>query len=115
MISRIASEPIGTDDCWGELWVSNFTAQVGTKPQADGTSFLANNIAMQMGTNEFAAAIRDEAGNMGYATNTVVYSVVTDATFLYNAARCVTNIAHTGTGNYTMIHGSRLGQMLPTR
>lgn len=96
-----SSETIGTDDRWGELWVSNLTAQVGTKPQADGTSFLANNVAMQPGTNVYVAAIRDEAGNMGYATNTVVYSVVTNAIFLYNTAGCTTNIAHTGAGGYS--------------
>ena len=96
-----SSETIGTDDRWGELWVSNLTAQAGVKPQADGTSFLANNVTMQMGTNEFVAAVRDEAGNMGYATNTVVYSVVTNATFLYNAAGCITNIAHTGSASYS--------------
>jgi RHS repeat-associated protein len=100
-VSGTSSETIGTDDRWGELWVSNLTAQVGMKPQLDGMNFFANKVAMEPGTNEFVAAIRDEAGNMGYATNTVVHSVVTNAVFLCNSAGCITNIAHSGTGGYS--------------
>jgi RHS repeat-associated protein len=74
---------------------------VGIKPQVDGVKFLAINMPMQPGTNVYVAGIRDEAGNMGYSTNTVVYSVVTNATFLYDEAGCITNIAHLGTGGYS--------------
>jgi RHS repeat-associated protein len=49
---------------------------------------------------QVVAAIRDQAGNMGYTTNEIFLTVVTNAQFGYNAAGCITNIAHTGTGEY---------------
>jgi RHS repeat-associated protein len=49
-----------------------------------------------LGTQKIVAAIRDVAGNMGHATNTVILSVVTNGAYQYSAAGCVTNIAYKG-------------------
>jgi RHS repeat-associated protein len=90
-----ASEPVGTNDLFGYLWVSNLTAGV-VKPQVYGTSFRAYSLPVGLGTQTLVAAIRDMAGNMGYATNTILLTVVTNGTYQHNAAGCVTNIAYRG-------------------
>ena len=51
---------------------------------------------MNVGTQSLVAAIRDAAGNTAYVTNTVMLSVVTNGSMLYNTAGCVTNIAYSG-------------------
>jgi RHS repeat-associated protein len=90
-----ASEPVGTNDRFGYLWVSN-AASGAVKPQVAGTNFWAYDLTVGLGTQKLVAAIRDMAGNMGYATNTILLTVVTNGTYQYNAAGCVTNIAYRG-------------------
>ncbi len=88
-----SSEPIGTDIRWGELWVSNAAAQAGYVPRIDGGSFWIDDLALVPGTNRLVAAIRDQAGNMGFATNTVYLSAAnTLAQYQYDAAGCLTNL-----------------------
>ena len=88
-----SSEPIGTDDRWGELWVSNLTAQVGWMPETDGYNFWADNMPLELGTNQLVAALRDQAGNTDYTTNTVYLSAAsTNMQYGYNEAGCMTNL-----------------------
>ena len=61
-----SSEPVGTDDRWGELWVSNTTAQTRFIPQTSGSSFWIDDLPLEPGTNQLIAAIRDQAGNRGF-------------------------------------------------
>jgi RHS repeat-associated protein len=90
-----ASEPVGTNDRFGTLWVSNAVSGA-VKPQVAGTNFWAYDLTMGLGTQKLVAAIRDMAGNMGYATNTILLTVVTNGAYQHNAAGCVTNIAYRG-------------------
>lgn len=89
-----SSEAIGTDNRWGQLYVSN---TVAVTPEISGTNFWIDGFTVGMGTQTVVAAIRDQAGNVGYATNEIFLTVVTNAQYGYNAAGCVTNIAYDGT------------------
>jgi RHS repeat-associated protein len=89
-----SSEPIGTDNRWGQLWVSN---SVAVTPDVNGTNFSIEAFTVGMGTQTVVAAIRDQAGNVGYATNEIFISVVTNAQYGYSAAGCLTNISYNGT------------------
>ncbi len=88
-----SSEEIGTNDMFGVLWVSN---TVAVTPDVDGTNFSVNSFVVGSGTQEIVAAIRDEAGNVGYATNTITTRIVTNAAYSYSDAGCLTNITYTG-------------------
>ncbi|TAN35301.1 MAG: hypothetical protein EPN23_11330 [Verrucomicrobia bacterium] len=94
-VAGFSSEAIGTDDRFGQLWVA---AGSTNKPVVSGTNFWAYGVAVNAGTQQVVAAIRDVAGNVGRATNTVVVNVVTGADYGYNAAGCMTNISYSGTG-----------------
>ena len=100
-ISGTSTEPVGTDLRWGQLWVSNTVTQVSTFPGISGKNFYTDRIPFVSGSQDIIAAIRDQAGNMGYATNTVNCSLVTNALVAYNAAGCTTNITHQGPDGYT--------------
>jgi RHS repeat-associated protein len=99
-VSGTSSEAIGTNDLFGALYISNRTAQVSAVPDVSGNSFRADDFPLAPGTQEVIAAIRDEAGNMGYASKEVTASVVTNAGFSYTLAGCTTNITYSGTGGY---------------
>ncbi|MBU0678144.1 MAG: RHS domain-containing protein [Verrucomicrobia bacterium] len=91
-----ADELIGTNDRYGELWVSN---TVSITPAVAGTNFTAYAVPLALGsTQEVVAAIRDLAGNMAYATNSVFMTVVTNGAYGYNDAGCVTSIVYKGEG-----------------
>ncbi|MCF7818477.1 MAG: hypothetical protein K9M54_11410, partial [Kiritimatiellales bacterium] len=88
-----SSEPVGTDGRWGALWVSNATAQTRFVPQTDGMDFWIDDLALVPGTNQLVAAVRDQAGNMGFATNTVFLDAEsTNTQYQYDAAGCLTNL-----------------------
>jgi RHS repeat-associated protein len=89
-----SSEPIGTDNRWGHLYVSN---GVAITPEISGTNFWVDGFVTGLGTQTVVAAIRDQAGNMGYATNEIFLTVVTNAQYGYNVAGCLTNISYSGT------------------
>jgi RHS repeat-associated protein len=93
-VAGVSSEPIGTNDRFGWLYVSN--AATSVKPLVSGTNFCVYDFTVGLGTQKIVAAIRDAAGNMGYATNTIVLSVVTNGAYQYSAAGCVTNIQYKG-------------------
>jgi RHS repeat-associated protein len=96
-VAGAASEVIGTNDRFGYLWVSNATAGgMAVKPEVDGTNFWTYDFTVGMGTQKIVAAIRDAAGNMGYATNTIIPVVVTNGAYQYSAAGCLTNISYKG-------------------
>lgn len=90
-----SSEAIGTNDSFGQLSVSNLTA---VTPAVSGTNFWADALPMGSGTQKVTAAIRDAAGNVGYATNTVVMKIATNGSYQYDAAGNVTNISYVGSG-----------------
>ena len=94
-VSGCANEPVGTNSMFGQLWISNKTA---VTPFVDGTNFWVYDLPMNLGTQQIVAAIRDMAGNTTYKTNTVTLSIVTNGTYQYNSAGCVTNIGYTGAG-----------------
>lgn len=94
-LAGYASEPIRVDDRWGYLWISNGVSGK-LKPEVDGTNFWSYGLTVGLGTQKVVAAIRDEAGNTTYATNTFRLSVVTNGTYQYNAAGCLTNISYKG-------------------
>lgn len=88
-----SSEPIGTDDRWGQLWVSN---QTRVTPWVDGTNFGVEALPITPGTNCIVAAIHDTAGNTTVITNNCVFSptVFTNGVYAYNAAGCVTQMIY---------------------
>jgi RHS repeat-associated protein len=92
-VQGYSSEAIGTDNRWGQLYVSN---SVAVTPETSGTNFWIDGFVTGLGTQQVVAAIRDQAGNMGYATNEFCLTVVTNGTYQYNAAGCLTNIAYSG-------------------
>jgi RHS repeat-associated protein len=96
-VSGQSSEIIGTDDLWGTLYISNLTANTGVVPDVNGSSFSAEVPVVENSTNVLVAAIRDAAGNVGYATNTVwAGDFTTENTeaqrYAYDAAGCLTNL-----------------------
>jgi len=93
-VEGYSSETIGTDNRWGELYVSN---SVAVTPDISGTNFSIDAFTIGIGTQQIVAAIRDQAGNMGYATNEIFLTMITNGTYQYNAAGCVTDIAYAGT------------------
>ena len=95
-IGGSASETIGTDPRWGERSVSNSTRGVSGPVFVDGTNFIGS-IILQPGTQSVVSAISDVAGNVGYASNSVALSVITNAQYLSDTAGCLTNISYTGT------------------
>ena len=104
-----SSDPIGTNDLFGFLWVSNSAGQV-VKPEVSGTNFWVEGMTVGMGTQTIVAAIRDVAGNMGYATNTFSLTVVTNGSYQYCAAGCLTNRQYTGKDNSDTLGLSWNGQ-----
>ena len=100
-VAGTSSEPVGTDDRWGQLWVSNSATQVSVTPQIEGSCFVTDPIFFNAGTQQISVAIRDQAGNVGYDTQNVMLTVVTNAQIGANAAGCITNIAYTGTGGFS--------------
>jgi len=90
-----ANEDIGTNPHFGQLWVSNTTA---VTPFVEGTNFWVYDLPVNLGTQQVTAAIRDQAGNTTFITNTVLISIVTNGSYLHNSAGCVTNITYTGSG-----------------
>ncbi len=88
-----SSENVGTNDRYGVLSVSNV---VTVTLDYSGTNFTADAFPIGSGTQEVVAAIRDDAGNMGYATNTVTTRIVTNAVYGYSDAGCVTSIVYSG-------------------
>jgi RHS repeat-associated protein len=93
-MQKVPDRIIGTDNRWGQLYVSN---TVAVPPAVNGTNFSIEAFTVGMGTQTVVAAIRDQAGNMGYATNTIFLTVVTNAQYGYSAAGCLTNISYSGT------------------
>ena len=89
-----SSKPIGTDDDFGLLEVRGNGEPV--TPTVSGPNFVAYGVSVGQGTQQVVAAIRDQAGNMGFATNTICMTVVTNGTYLYNTAGCLTNIQYSG-------------------
>lgn len=88
-----SSEAIGTNNRYGSLYVSN---DVAVTPAIDGTNFSVYMLPVNLGTQQVVAAIRDVAGNMGYATGTVFLTIVTNGLYSIDSAGCVTNIKYTG-------------------
>ena len=96
-VSGSSSEPIGSDNRWGTLSVSNLTTGASVVPGVNGASFYAEVPILGNATNTLVAAIRDQAGNMGYATNDVFVplsggSGSTPTAYGYDSAGCLTNI-----------------------
>jgi len=89
----VSSETIGTNNRYGSLYVSN---DVAVTPEVDGTNFSVYMLPVSLGTQKVVCAIRDMAGNMGYATGTVFLSIVTNSLYSIDAAGCVTNIKYAG-------------------
>ena len=92
-VQGVSSETIGTDDRFGQLWVSNIVA---VTPTVSGSNFWAT-MSLGVGSQRVVAAVRDAAGNVGYATNSFWATVVTNATYGYDAAGNTTNIVYRGT------------------
>ena len=96
-VAGSSSKPIGTDSRFGQLWVG---ASSTNQPTVAGTNFWAQGVEVGAGTQQVIAAIRDAAGSVGRATNSVVLRVATAASYGYSAAGCVTNISYgDGTGS----------------
>jgi len=95
-VTGTANELIGTDERWGELWVTNLTAGTSGIPSVNGNSFFAELPALAGQTNTVKAAIRDRAGNMGYATKDYWVGTAggtsSTSSYSYSAAGCLTNL-----------------------
>ncbi len=94
-VKGTTDELIGTDPRWGELWVTNHIAGTSTVPSVNGATFFAELPALAGQTNSIHIAIRDRAGNMGYAIKDywveTAGSTNETQSFAYNAAGCLTN------------------------
>ena len=88
-----ANKTIGRDNRWGQLYVSN---SVAVTPEISGSNFWVDAMTVGLGTQQVVAAIRDQAGNTGYATNEFFITVVTNGYYHYTAAGCLDYIAYTG-------------------
>ena len=99
-ISGSVSEIIGTNSGLGQCYVSNSLTGVSAIPSISGTNFslAASLLPLAAGYNQIVAAIGDAAGNAGYATNTVLIQVITNASYGFSAAGCITNITYSGPG-----------------
>ncbi|MEI6217655.1 MAG: DUF6531 domain-containing protein, partial [bacterium] len=96
-VHGFANEAIGTNTRYGQLWVNGSgLATNKVTPFVDGTNFWVFDLPMNTGTQTVSAAIRDQAGNTTFVTNTVVLSIVTNGAYLLNSAGCVTNIKYSG-------------------
>ena len=93
-VSGVSTEIIGTNDVYGQSWVSN---RYVVRPAVAGSNYWVRDFAVGAGTQQVVAIIRDRAGNPGFATNTVIMALVTNGTYQYNPAGCVTNIRYAGT------------------
>ena len=96
-----SSETIGINSALGQLYVSNSVSGSSATPSVSGINFEYSAFSVVAGTQQLVAAIGDVAGNVEYATNTVVVTIVTNADYEYNSASCITNIKYAGTGGYT--------------
>ncbi len=94
-VAGSSSESIGTNDAFGQLWVGSGSTN---RPQVAGTNFWAYGVETGSGSQPIVAAIRDAAGNVGRATNTVNLLVVTNASYVYNAAGCLTSLTYRAGG-----------------
>jgi len=83
-----ATETIGTNPAFGELWVSNITVRT---PRVQGCNFVAYGVPIGEGHQDVVAAIGDTAGNVGLTTNSITVSVVTNALYAYSEAGYLTN------------------------
>lgn len=92
-----STETIGTNPNLGRLYVSNVVEQT---PDVSTTNFTAYEVSLGSGTQEVIAAIGDEAGNTDFATNSVVVTLVTNASYSYSTAGCLTQAVYTGTSDY---------------
>lgn len=91
-----SSDPIGVGSRYGKLWVSNSLGGCLT-PYVDGsTNFYAFDMTCGMGTQYVYAAIRDTAGNTTYVTNRFFPTCLTNGSYQYNSAGCLTNRQYTG-------------------
>jgi RHS repeat-associated protein len=90
-----STETIGQNPFLGQLWVSNTVVRT---PRVSGRNFIAYSVPVAAGQQEVVAAISDTAGNVTLATNRITAAVVTNATYAYNAAGCLTNICYNGVG-----------------
>jgi len=97
-VSGYSTETIGTNSNLGQLYVSNSVSAYSSTPGVSGTNFTLAAYPLSSGTQQLIAAIGDAAGNVGYATNTVVVNLITNCAYLHNSAGCVTNITYTGSG-----------------
>lgn len=93
-ITGTSSEEIGWNSHWGTMFVSNGATTL--YPNGSGSNFWLYDFQMGMGAQSVVAAIRDQAGNTSYKTSSVTLSIVTNATYGFNTAGCVTNISYTG-------------------
>lgn len=70
----------------------------GGNASTSGTNFWAYQVQVGSGSQQVVAAVRDAAGNVGYATNTVTMRVATNGSYGYSSAGCVTSIVCRGAG-----------------
>jgi RHS repeat-associated protein len=96
-ISGSSSETIGTNIYLGQLSVTNLGGQ-GVMPVVSGSTFTANSFTLAAGSNQIVAAIGDAVGNVGYATNVVINQIVTNGSYSYSSAGCITTIGYSGAG-----------------
>jgi RHS repeat-associated protein len=91
-----SADPIGVGIRYGTLWVSNSPSAYVTPYVASTTNFYAFDLICGMGTQYIHAAIRDMAGNTSYVTNRFYPTCITNGTYQYSAAGCLTNREYSG-------------------
>lgn len=91
-----SDDPIGVGSRYGKLWVSNSPSACFTPYVANNTNFYAFDLVSGMGTQYVYAAIRDLAGNTSYVTNRFYPTCLTNGTYQYSAAGCLTNRQNSG-------------------
>ena len=97
-VTGTSTETVGTNSNLGQLFVSNSISGGKNTPAVSGKNFTVNALSMVDGQQFVIAAAGDVAGNVGYATNTVTFHLVTNAVYGADAAGCVTGMVYGGGG-----------------
>jgi len=95
-VAGYSADPIGVGIRYGKLWVSNSPSAYSIPYVANNTNFYAFDLICGMGTQYVYAAIRDVAGNTTYVTNRFYPTCLTNGTYQYSSAGCLTNRQNSG-------------------
>jgi RHS repeat-associated protein len=66
----------------------------GMETEASGTNFWHSSVPVATGSVDLVASMGDEAGNLGYATNSITVTIITNAAYGYDNAGNLTTVSY---------------------